>query len=121
MDNMKTNRTVRVQPGTSEYAKFALAATDDISSAAAIRKLYYVVAPAIAYFSLKIVDGISENTLDELTFSKNNDAERKSGEERLEYLLKTLDAKDPFATIACEIKSGFGNDYIIRVYVDNWK
>lgn len=105
----------------NKYAKFVSVVTDDISSATAIRKLYYVVAPATAYFSLKIVDGMSENILDELAFSKNDDAERTSGEERLECLLKVLDEKAPLATISCEIKSGLGNDYMIRVYVGDWQ
>lgn len=94
---------------------------DDISCATAIRKLYYMVAPSIALFSLKIVDECSKKVLDELTFSKNNDAERKSGEERLESMLIKLDDKNPFATTTCEIKSGFGNDYTVCAYVNDWQ
>lgn len=94
---------------------------DDISCATAIRKLYYVVAPSTAWFSLKIVDATSKNVLAELAFSKNNDAERRSGEERLESLLEKLNDEDPFATTTCEIKSGFGNDYTVQVYVSDWQ
>ena len=94
---------------------------NDISCATAIRKLYYIVAPSVAWFSLKIVDETSKKIYDELAFSKNNDADRKSGEERLESLLEKLDDNYRFATTTCEIKSGFGNDYIVKVYVNNWQ
>lgn len=105
-----------------KYNNYSLSEeNDDISCATAIRKLYYIVAPSVAWFSLKIMDATSKNVLAELAFSKNNDAERQSGEERLENLLEKLNDKAPFATTTCEINSGFGNDYIVQVHVNDWQ
>ena len=93
----------------------------DISCVTAIRKIYYNVAPSIAYFSLEIVDGNTNESIDKLAFNKNNDEERKSGEKQLERWLEKIGRMDSFATITCEIRSGLGCNYELRIHVSDWQ
>lgn len=109
---------------------------EDIRCGTAIRKLYYKVAPMMASFSLKIVDVDSDEVsddvhddvgvLEKIEFQKRydgDDEQLKLKERYLDGLLEKLNDRDPYATITCEIRSGFGISYWVKVRTseDSWR
>lgn len=105
---------------------------EDIRCGTAIRKLYYKVAPMMASFSLKIVDVDSDDVhdnvgvLEKIEFQKRydgDDEQLKLKERDLDRLLEKLNDRNPYATITCEIRSGMGISYWVKVRTseDSWR
>ena len=82
-------------------------------------KLYHL-APPIAYFSIQVLEESADTILDSLMFSKNNEAEKRSGEMQLPTLIRKIGhISFGYPRITCELKYGFGCDCIVKVYISD--